>query len=341
MNTNQLEETAQAMVTPGRGILAADQGASFIGGWLESLGHATSDNTLVQYRTMIFGTPQLSDHISGIILMGDVLAQQSDDGTPLLELITQQGIMPGLSPGTGQEVLAGTQGEVVPIGLEGLRERLAKFRDLGFRFTKWRAPLKVGPGLPTSYAADANAYTLGQFAALSQEAGLVPIVEPEVEMLGDHTVDRHFDVSEWFLRKVFQTLYEQGVYLEGMILKTNMIVSGKDCPEQVSVDEVADMTLKCLRRTVPAAVPGIAFLSGGQSDYHATAHLNAMNAAGTQPWTLSFSYGRALQRPAMTAWAGKVDQIDAGRNAMYQCAKLNGMAAQGSCSDEDLAWFAA
>lgn len=341
MNTNQLEQTAQAMVATGKGILAADQGASFIGDWLKSMGQPTSDDTLVEYREMLFGTPKLADYISGIILLGDVPEQQAADGTPLLNLITQQGIFPGLSPSTGLQALAGAPGEVLPAGLDGLRERLASFREQGFRFTKWRAPLKVGVGLPTGYAADANAYTLGQFAAISQEAGLVPIVEPEVEMLGDHDIARHFDVTEWFLRKVFQTLYEQNVLLEGMILKTNMVVSGKDNPVQAGVDAVAEATLKCLRRTVPAAVPGIAFLSGGQSDRSATAHLNAMNAIGPQPWKLSFSYGRALQRPSMTAWAGQADQVTAGRDAAYRCAQLNGLAAQGRCSAEDLQWLTA
>ena len=336
MNTNQLEQTAQAMVATGKGILAADQGASFVGKWLDSMGQPTSEDTLVQYRAMLFGTPQLSDHISGIILLGDVPEQHTAEGKPLLDLITRQTIMPGLSPSTGLQPLARAPGEVIPVGLDGLRERLTDFRERGFRFTKWRAPLKIGSGLPTGYAADANAYTLGQFAALSQEAGLVPIVEPEVEILGEHDIARHFEVTEWFLRKVFQVLYEQRVLLEGMILKTNMVVSGKDCPEQADVETVALQTLKCLSRTVPAAVPGIAFLSGGQSDYAATAHLNVMNAAGPHPWQLSFSYGRALQRAPMTAWAGRADQVSAGQDALYQTARLNGLATQGHCSEDDL-----
>lgn len=334
MNEYTLGATAQAMVAPGKGLFAADvppQGLA--DGWWGPMKEPKTIDAARDFQEMMFRTPGVSDYISSIIVFDDVLDQQCKDGTPFLDLITRQGIMVGITPTTGWQRLGGSPEEFIPRGLDGLPKRLKRWRELGVRFVKWRVGVKVGPGLPTSRAIESNARSVAECAVLAQEAGLVPIVEPEVEMKGEHDIERQFEVTEWFLHRVFETLYEHRVMLEGIVLKTNMVVSGSDCPTQADVDTVASETLKCMRRAVPPAVPGIGFLSGGQSDGKSTAHLNAMNALGPQPWTLSFSYGRAIGRAAMLAWDGKIDG-SAGQTALYHRARMNGLATLGQWSAE-------
>jgi fructose-bisphosphate aldolase class I len=334
VNEYTLEATAQAMVAPGKGLFAADvppQGLA--GGWWGPMKEPKTIDAARDFQEMMFQTPGLGEHISGIIVFDDVLDQQSKDGTPFLEPITRQGILVGITPTTGWQRLGGSSEELIPRGLDGLPKRLKRWREQGVRFVKWRVGVKVGPGLPTIRAVESNARSVAECAALAQEAGLVPIVEPEVEMKGAHDIGCQFEVTELFLHRVFETLHEHRVMLEGIVLKTNMVVSGSDCPTQADVDTVASETLKCMRRTVPAAVPGIGFLSGGQSDDKATVHLNAMNALGPQPWALSFSYGRAIGRAAMLAWDGKING-SAGQAALYHRARMNGLATLGQWSVE-------
>jgi fructose-bisphosphate aldolase class I len=279
---------------------------------------------------MLLTTPGAADYVSGVILFDETIRQKADDGTPLVEVLSRQGIIPGIKVDRGAKALAGAPGEQVTEGLDGLRERLAEYSALGARFAKWRAVITIGPGLPTDRAIVANAHALARYAALCQEAGVVPIVEPEVLMDGDHTIERCFEVTEATLHAVFDALHGQGVALEGMLLKPNMVISGKSCPRQVGVADVAAATVSCLRRTVPAAMPGVVFLSGGQSEERATAHLNAMNAPGVaHPWALSFSYGRALQDSALRAWRGDPARVAAGQQAFYHRARMNGAARQG------------
>ena len=332
MNELTLEATAQAMVAPGKGLFAADvppQGLA--NGWWGTMREPRTDAAARDFQEMLFRTPGLGDHISGIIVFDDVLDQQARDGTPFLELITRQGIFVGITPTTGWQRLGGSPQERVPTGLDGLPKRLERWRGAGARFVKWRVGARVGPGLPSSRAIETCARSVAECAILAQDAGLVPIVEPEVEMRGEHDIERHFEVSEWFLHRVLEALYEHRVMLEGIVLKTNMVLSGSDCPTQADEDTVASETLKCLRRTLPAAVPGIGFLSGGQSDEKATAHLNAMNALGPQPWALSFSFGRAIGRAAMLAWDGRTED-SAGQVALHHRARMNGLASLGQWS---------
>ena len=334
MNKHILETTAQEMVSAGKGIFATDvtpQGL-ITGFWGQMREPHTVDATR-DFQEMMYRTPGLSDYISSIIVLDDILDQQSKDGTSFLDLITKQGIMVGITPTTGRQRLGGSSEEYVPTGLDGLPKRLGKWQELGIRFIKWRVGVRIGLDLPSSRAIEVAAHSVAECAALAQDAGLVPIVEPEVEMRGEHNIECHFEVSEWFLHRVFKALYEHRVMLEGIVLKTNMVVSGSDCPIQADVDTVASETLKCLRRTVPAAVPGIAFLSGGQSDEKATAHLNAMNVLGSQPWALSFSYGRAFGRAAVQTWDGKIDG-STGQTALHHRAKMNGLASLGQWSAE-------
>ena len=305
MNAERLEATARALVSPGKGILAADESHPSIGRRFDALGIPNTEETRRQYRQMLLTTTAVAEYVSGVILFDETIRQKADDGTPLVEILSRQGIIPGIKVDRGAKPLAGAPGEQVTEGLDGLRERLAEYAKLGARFAKWRAVIAIGPGLPTDRAIQANAHALARYAALCQEAGVVPIVEPEVLMDGDHTIERCFEATEATLEVVFRTLRQQGVALEGMLLKPNMVLSGKECARQAGVPEVAAATVACLRRAVPAAVPGIVFLSGGQSEERATAHLNAMNAPGTShPWALSFSYGRALQDSAIRAWRG-------------------------------------
>jgi fructose-bisphosphate aldolase, class I len=283
---------------------------------------------------MLFTTPGLEQFISGVILFDETIRQSTDDGTPFPELLASKGVIPGIKVDKGAKDLALFPGEKVTEGLDGLRGRLEEYASLGARFTKWRAVIEIGKGIPTTYCLEANGHALGRFAALSQEAGLVPIVEPEVLMDGDHSIERCYEVTNDTLTTLFAELEECRVDLSGTLLKTNMVLSGKDAAERAGVEEVAERTVKCLGEVVPTELPGIVFLSGGQSDEEATAHLNAMNKLGPHPWELSFSYGRALQAPALGAWKGDPANVEAGQKALYHRAKLNGAARSGSYSAE-------
>jgi fructose-bisphosphate aldolase class I len=279
---------------------------------------------------MLFTAKDVGNYISGVILFDETIGQDAADGTSLVKVLEQQGIIPGIKVDLGAKPLAGADGETVTEGLDGLRERLAEYHSLGARFAKWRATYTITDSLPSAYCIDVNAHALARYAALCQEAGIVPIVEPEVLMDGEHTIQRSFDVTSAVLDALYDALFLQRVRLDGTLLKPNMVLSGYSCPQQASVEEVAEASVRCYRATVPAAVPGIVFLSGGQSDELATAHLNAMNQLGSLPWELSFSYGRALQAPALKAWKGETANVDAGRNAFLHRAKLNSAARSGS-----------
>ncbi|HEX5587353.1 MAG TPA: class I fructose-bisphosphate aldolase [Acidimicrobiia bacterium] len=343
---SELHETARALVAPGKGILAADESSGTIKKRFDSIDVESTEDNRRAYREMLFRTAGAADHVSGVILFDETIRQKAADGTPLVEVLEKQGVIPGIKVDAGAKPLAFSEGETVTEGLDGLRERLAEYRELGARFAKWRAtysidtaskggsvPERQGGRRPTAYCLDVNAHALARYAALCQEAGIVPIVEPEILMDGDHTIDESFTVTTRVLDEVFRQLVDQRVILEGMLLKPNMVLSGYDCAEQASVESVADHTVRCFRLTVPAAVPGIVFLSGGQSDELATAHLNAMNQLGPHPWELSFSYGRALQAPALKAWSGKPDNVAAGQAAYLKRARLNGAARDGSYTD--------
>jgi fructose-bisphosphate aldolase, class I len=330
MATSELHETARALVADNKGILAADESSGTIKKRFDSIELESTEENRRAYRDMLFTTPGLEESVSGVILYDETLRQASADGTPFAKLLADKGIIPGIKVDTGAKDLAGAPNEKVTEGLDGLRERLEEYTSLGARFAKWRAVITIGEGIPTAYCIEANAHALARYAALCQEAGVVPIVEPEVLMDGDHPLERCSEVTEATLRTVFSTLSEQGVVLEGMLLKPNMVVSGKGCPRQAGIAEVAAATVSCLRRAVPAAVPGVVFLSGGQSEERATAHLNAMNAPGaSHPWALSFSYGRALQDSALRAWRGDPARVAAGQQAFLHRARMNGAARQG------------
>ncbi len=329
--SQNLSETASALVADGKGILAADESSPTIKKRFDSIGVESTEENRRDYRTMLFSTPEAGSHISGVILFDETIRQKSADGTPLVEVIRSGGMIPGIKVDKGAKPLAGFPGEKVTEGLDGLRERCAEYVELGARFTKWRAVYTIGEDGPSAACLTANAHALARYAAISQEAGLVPIVEPEVLMDGDHTIDDCELVTEEALRTVFAELAVQEIELEGMLLKPNMVLSGTDCPEQAGVEEVARRTVRTLKRTVPAAVPGIVFLSGGQSDEVATEHLNAINRLGeTQPWKLSFSYGRALQAAPLKAWAGSADNLAAAQQAFLERAKANGAATLGT-----------
>jgi fructose-bisphosphate aldolase class I len=329
-----LEETARALVAPGKGILAADESDGTIKKRFDSIGVESTEENRRAYRDLLFTTEGAADHISGVILFDETIRQSSADGTPFPELLRRQGIIPGIKVDKGAKDLANAPGEKITEGLDGLRERLAEYRELGARFAKWRAVITIGKGIPSEYCLWTNAHALGRYAALSQEAGLVPIVEPEVLMDGDHSIDTSFDVTSRTLHAVFTELRDQRVHFEQMLLKPNMVLSGYDADGRAGVQEVAEATVRCFRRHVPAAVPGIVFLSGGQTDEDATAHLNAMNAMGPHPWELSFSYGRALQAPALKAWSGEAANVGAGQAAYLHRARMNGLARSGSYSPD-------
>jgi fructose-bisphosphate aldolase class I len=326
----ELVAIARAMVAPGKGILAADESSGTCTQRFAKLGIDSTPDSRRDYRETLLATPGLGAFISGTILFDETLRQSARDGTPIVKLLERQGIIPGIKVDTGAKVLAGSPNEKITEGLDGLRERIAEYHRLGARFAKWRAVIGIGPAMPSSYCIDVNAHALARYARLCQEGGLVPIVEPEVLMDGDHDAERAEDVTTLTLHRVFDALHAQGVALEGIVLKPNMVVSGKSCPAQASVAEVAERTVRALRRTVPGAVPGIAFLSGGQCDELATAHLNAMNAmAGGHPWALTFSYGRALQDLAMKRWRGQAQNAAAAQQALYCRAKFNSAACRG------------
>ncbi|HUR17874.1 MAG TPA: class I fructose-bisphosphate aldolase [Acidimicrobiales bacterium] len=334
MSTNDLTATAQAMVASGKGVLAADESTATIGKRFGALGIESTEANRRAYRDMLLSTENLSEFVSGVILYDETIRQSSADGTPFPEMLAKRGILPGIKVDTGAKNLANAPGEQITEGLDGLRERVGEYVSLGAKFAKWRAVITIGDGIPTTYCINANAHALARYAALCQEGGLVPIVEPEVLMDADNSIERCYEVTIAAQRAVFAALAEHRVQLEGMILKPNMVISGKKCAEQAGVDQVAEMTLRCLRQTVPAAVPGIAFLSGGQSAEVATEHLNAMNAMGPHPWHLSFSYGRALQDPALKAWKGEAANAPAGQSALYHRSRCNSLASTGGYSRE-------
>ena len=322
---------ARALVAPGKGILAADESTGTIGKRLSSVDVASTEDNRRAYRELLFTTEAAAPYIGGVILFDETLRQSASDGTPFPELLKRQGIVAGIKVDRGAKALAGADGEKVTEGLDGLRERLGEYHGLGARFTKWRAVIAIGQGTPSRYCIEANAHALARFAALSQERGMVPIVEPEILMDGDHDIARCREVTEGTLSQVFRALFDQRVVLEHMLLKPNMVLAGSDCARRDTVDEVADATVASLLRTVPAAVPGIVFLSGGQSEALATAHLNAMNARHRNlPWQLSFSFGRALQASALAAWRGAAANVGAAQAAYARRAKLNGAARSGS-----------
>jgi fructose-bisphosphate aldolase class I len=326
----QMGATARALVARGKGILAADESTGTIEKRFNSVGAACTEENWRVYRELLFTTPGLGEFISGVILFDETIRQKAADASPLVDVLQRQGIIPGIKVDKGAKALAGFAGERITEGLDGLRERLAEYRELGARFTKWRAVIAIESNFPTDTCLRANAQALARFAALSQEAGLVPIVEPEVLMDGDHDIGRHAEVTQRMLRIVFDALAEHRVRLEAMLLKPNMVLSGKECPQQASVSEAAEATLSCMRRTVPAAVPGLVFLSGGQSDVRATEHLNAMNQASAAPWELSFSFGRALQAPALKAWAGVPANVPAAQQKLLHRARCNSAARFGN-----------
>jgi fructose-bisphosphate aldolase class I len=334
MDLAQLTSTARAMVAPGKGILAADESSPTIKKRFDSIGVESTEQTRQAYRQMLFTADGVSDHISGVILYDETLRQSADDGTPFAELLDAKGIIPGIKVDMGARDLSGFPGEKVTEGLDGLRDRLSEYWDLGARFAKWRAVIDIGEGIPTDFCLDANAHALARYASLCQERSIVPIVEPEILMDGDHTLETCYDVTTRSLRKVFNQLAEHRVALAGIILKPNMVIAGKKCSRQASVEDVAHRTIECFNNTVPAEVPGICFLSGGQSDEQATANLNAMNALGSHPWQVSFSYGRALQAPALKAWSGKPENLEAGKAALSHRARCNGAARSGSYNAE-------
>jgi fructose-bisphosphate aldolase, class I len=334
MAAQELHETARAVVAEGKGILAADESDGTIKKRFDSIEVESTEENRRAYRDLLFTTEGVEEYISGVILFDETIRQKSADGTPFPKLLASKGIIPGIKVDKGAKPLALAEGETITEGLDGLRDRLAEYRELGARFTKWRAVITIGRGIPSEYCIWTNAHALARYAALSEEAGLVPIVEPEVLMDGDHTIERSFEVTSRTLHAVFTELRDQRVQPEGMLLKPNMVLSGYDCAEQASDDEVAHETLRCFRRHVPAAVPGIVFLSGGQSDEQATARLSAMNAVGPHPWQLSFSYGRALQAPALKAWGGKPENVEAGQRAYYHRAKMNSAARTGMYAPE-------
>ncbi|HEX9711388.1 MAG TPA: class I fructose-bisphosphate aldolase [Actinomycetota bacterium] len=330
MTDKRLVDTARAMVAPNRGILAADESSGTIKKRFDSIGVESTEETRRAYRDLLFTAPGVEDYISGVILYDETIRQSGLDGTPFPKLLESRGIIPGIKVDLGAKDLPFAPGETITEGLDGLRERLAEYAELGARFTKWRAVITIGPSIPSYACVSTNAHALARYAALSEEAGLVPIVEPEVLMDGDHTIDRCDEVTKFTLQQVFEQLYYQRVSLEGMCLKPNMVLSGKGAAEQAGVQEVAERSIACFRDVVPSAVPGIVFLSGGQSDEDATAHLNAMNQMGPHPWELSFSYGRALQAPALKAWKGDTAKVEAAKKAFAHRAKMNGLARTGS-----------
>jgi len=329
MNLDDLNKIAQAMVAPGRGILAADESSGTIKKRFDAISVESTEDSRRDYREMLFRSAEGMKHISGVILYDETIWQKAKDGTPLVELIKKAGSIPGIKVDEGTKPLPNCPGEVVTIGLDKLADRLPKYYEQGARFAKWRAVIDIGAGIPTYSCIRANAHALGRYAALCQAAQIVPIVEPEVLMDGDHDIDRCQQVTELVLKLQFEELYFNRVALEGMVLKPNMVISGKKNGKRAGVEEVAERTVKVLKNCVPGAVPGIAFLSGGQSDEEATAHLDAMNKIGNLPWKLTFSYGRALQHAPQTVWKGKTENVAAAQRAFSHRAKMNSLAALG------------
>jgi len=329
MNLNELNKVAQAMVAPGKGILAADESSSTIKKRFDAIGVESTEDSRRDYREMLFRSSEGMKHISGVILYDETIWQKAKDGTPLVELIKKAGAIPGIKVDEGTKPLPNCPGEVVTIGLDKLADRLPKYYEQGARFAKWRAVIDIGAGIPSYACIRANTHALGRYAALCQAAQIVPIVEPEVLMDGDHDIQRCQEATELVLKLQFEELYFQRVALEGIVLKPNMVISGKKNGKRAGVEEVAEKTVKVLKNCVPGAVPGIAFLSGGQSDEEATAHLDAMNKIGNLPWNLTFSYGRALQHAPQSTWKGKTENVAAAQRAFSHRAKMNSLAALG------------
>ncbi len=334
MNQTQLESTSRALAASGKGILAADESFPTIEKRFKALNIESTEETRRAYRNMLFTTGGIEQFISGVIMFDETIRQKAVNGKSFVEVLTKKGIIPGIKVDKGTIAMPGFPGEKITAGLDGLRERLNEYRELGAKFTKWRAVIAIGNNIPTEACMDANAFGLAMYAALSQEAGLVPVVEPEVLMDGDHDAARCEEVTAAMLASVFDALREYRVLLEGMLLKPNMVLSGKQAARQASAQEVADRTLGALRYAVPAAVPGIVFLSGGQTPEQATEHLNIMNARGPHPWQVSFSFGRALQDPAMKTWKGSTANIVEAQRRFYHRAKCNGAARHGTYSTQ-------
>lgn len=330
MNLDQLIQVANAMVAPGKGILAADESSATIKKRFDAIGVESTADSRRDYREMMFRTQDaMKNHISGVILYDETIRQNAKDGTPLVKLIEAAGSIPGIKVDAGAKPFANFAGETITEGLDGLRERLNEYYKLGARFAKWRGVIDVSATIPTWGAVKANMHALARYAALCQEANIVPIVEPEVLMDGDHNIERCAEVTEWVIKTLYQELFEARVVLEGTVLKPNMVIAGKKCAQQASIEQVAENTIAVLKRTVPSAVPGIAYLSGGQSDELATAHLDAMNRIGGFPWKMTFSYGRALQAAPQKAWGGKPENVPAAQRAFTHRAKMNGLASLG------------
>ncbi|MDQ3792224.1 MAG: fructose-bisphosphate aldolase class I [Actinomycetota bacterium] len=335
MNLQELEKTARQLVAPGKGILAADESFGTIGKRFEAVGIETSEESRRAYREMLFTTPEIGEYLSGVILFDETLRQEASDGRRLSQVLEDQGIIPGIKVDKSTVNMPLSPNEKFTQGLDGLHDRLAEYRELGARFTKWRAVITIGDGIPTRSCVEANAEALAMYAAFAQDHDLVPIIEPEVLIDGDHSIDRCYEVSEWTLHETFDEVRDHGVELSGLLLKPNMVISGKNASEQAGVEQVARYTVECLLRTVPPAVPGVVFLSGGQTDLQATQHLNAMNRLYEGlPWELSFSYARALQGQPMEIWGGSTDKVEAAQRAFRHRAKMNSAARDGRYSDE-------
>src|SRR5882757_5792636 len=329
MNQGELARIAKAMVAKNKGILAADESSGTIAKRFNSIKIESTEENRRTYRELLFTAPGAAEYISGVILYDETIRQKTKEGTPFPEYLAKKGIIPGIKVDTGAKPLAGFKGETITEGLDGLRERLIEYYKLGARFAKWRGVIDIAEGIPTSFAIEANAHGLARYAALCQENGIVPIVEPEVLMDGAHSIERCEEVTSRVLQTVFNQLFEHRIALEGMVLKPNMIISGKKAANRAGPEQVAEATLRVLKRHVPPAVPGIAFLSGGQSSAEATLHLSLMNESGPLPWSLTFSYGRALQDDALKTWAGKDGNFAAGQKEMAKRAKLNSLATTG------------
>ena len=336
MNAQELEGTARSLVTEGKGVLAADESFGTIGKRFEAVGIESSEESRRDYREMLFTTPGIGDYLSGVILFDETIRQEASDGRLFPKVLQDQGVIPGIKVDGGAKDMALSPGEKLTEGLDGLRERLGEYREMGARFAKWRAVVTIGEGIPTDNCIDANAFVLARYAAACQEQGIVPIVEPEVLIDGDHSIGQCEEATERTLRATFARIFEAGVHLKGMLLKPNMVITGKDAAEQAGVEEVARRTVETLLRSVPAAVPGIVFLSGGQSDKQATAHLDAMNKLYDDglPWELSFSYARALQDLPMKTWKGDASNVEGAQRAFYHRLQMNGAARSGSYSEE-------
>lgn len=329
MSIADLEKIAQKMVAPGKGILAADESSGTIKKRFDAIGVESTETSRRDYRELMFRTPAMKEFVSGVILYDETIWQDAADGTPLVKIIADAGAVPGIKVDEGTEALPGSPKELITKGLDGLSKRLPRYFERGARFAKWRAVIDIGAGIPTYNCVHTNAHALARYAALCQQANIVPIVEPEVLMDGEHDIDTCYDVTEWVLKETFSELYKAEVALEGMVLKPNMAIAGKKSAKKASIQEVAEKTVKMLKNCVPPAVPGIAFLSGGQSDEEATAHLDAMNKLGPLPWKLTFSYGRALQAAPQKAWSGKRENVPAAQKAFAHRARMNGLASLG------------